>query len=516
MTRKATLIVAMVLLGGRVVCRPGLGITPYDDVMVQQAVQQIQQENYDEAIALLTQAWEKGTHTPEKAFLLGQTYRLMLNYPKAREYLEEALRLKPNFPQAQLMLADTLLAIDKPKEALPVLQKLEASGYEPGQTAYLLGMALVKEGKYSEALEYFRKAQQDPKMAQEAAFQASLALAALNRLKEARATMEKVITLGPQTQTADFAQRYMGLLEKRLEELRPFHLGATVGVDYDSNVTLQTGGASAAATSAGQGSLTYTQTATAEYNFFAGQPINVLTQYAYYQNFHMRIPSFDLLSHYVAVIPTNNFKSGRVRFTLIYKYADVGSDKYYTGYLMTPTLLYLVTPTVGLEVGARFNRQVYWTPVFLSQDERTGNVFGNSLGLYYFFKNQKGFLQARVSYEHDNTQGSNWDNSTYRLLVAALYPVTDRLKINAFVDMYLQPYDNVFFNGETVDNVAGAPLLPQPKRYDQVIIPGLQITYEMLKGLEFNVHYFFTRDASNVRLYSYSRHIVGCQLGYRY
>ncbi len=230
MSRKSISILAMVLLSALFFSRPGLGITPYDDVSVQQAVQNIQQENYDEAIALLTQAWEKGTRTPDKAFLLGQTYRLMLNYPKAKQYLEEALRLKPNYPQAQLMLADTLLAIDRPKEALPILEKLEASGYEPGQTAFLLGMVQVKEGKYSEALGHFRKAQEDPRVAQEAAFQASLALAALNRLKEARASMEKVIQLNPETQTADFAQRYMGLLEKRLQEIRPFHIGALHGV----------------------------------------------------------------------------------------------------------------------------------------------------------------------------------------------------------------------------------------------------------------------------------------------
>ena len=166
-----------------------LAVTPYDDVLVQQAAKNIQQENYDEALAQLTEAWQKGTHTPEKAFLFGQVYRLMLNYPKAKEYLEEALRLKPDFHPAQLMLADTFLAMDQPKEAGPLLQNLQASGFEPGQTAFLMGVAATKEGQYSEALDYFRKAEAEPKVAQEAKFQASLALAALNRVKEAKTTM---------------------------------------------------------------------------------------------------------------------------------------------------------------------------------------------------------------------------------------------------------------------------------------------------------------------------------------
>ena len=70
------------------------------------------------------------------------------------------------------------------------MQALEPTGYEPGQVAFLRGMAESKEGRYSVALDYFQKASQDPKVAQEAKFQASLALAALNRVKEARDSME--------------------------------------------------------------------------------------------------------------------------------------------------------------------------------------------------------------------------------------------------------------------------------------------------------------------------------------
>jgi len=154
---------ALILVGVLLASVPALGVSPYDDVLVQKAARDLQQENYDEALAELNEAWEKGSHTWEKAFLLGQTHRLRLNYPKAREYLEEALRLRPNLPRIQLMLADTLLALDKPKEALPLLQALEPTGFEPGQVALLRGMAEAKEGRFSLALDYFRRAEADPR-----------------------------------------------------------------------------------------------------------------------------------------------------------------------------------------------------------------------------------------------------------------------------------------------------------------------------------------------------------------
>ncbi len=495
---------------------PGQGAAPGDDALVQRAKQNLAQENYDEAVADLTQSWQQGPRTAEKAFLLGQAYRLMLNYPTAKEYLEEAVRLAPNDRGAQLSLADTLLALEQPKEAKAILLKLEASGYEPGKTAFLLGMVAIKENRYSEALEYFRKAQQDPKVAQEAMFQESLALAALNRVKEARKTLEGSIALNAQSQTSEFAQRYLGVLERRVEETRPFHFNVTAGFDYDSNVTLNPGGVSSATLVSGQGDAVFTQTAALEYNIHAAGPFSVLTQYAYFQNFHPRLSTFDVMSHYVGLVPTYGFKNSRLWVPISFNYADVQADKYYTGYLVAPTYLYLFNEHWGLEVGGRFNRLYYWNQIFFPQDDRSGKELGGNVGLYYFFKKQKGFLQARVSYDHYYTTGSNWDNSTYRLLLACLYPVTDKFRVNVFLDGYLQPYNNTFFNGVTFGNASGGVLVPQPQRNDQALIFGLQMLYEVYKGIDVNLHYYAIRDKSNIPLYNYNRQIVGLQLGYRY
>lgn len=514
--RSGALILTAVLCCLLFICHPTLGKTPYDDVLVEQAKKNIQQENYDEALADLTQAWEKGAHTLEKAFLLGQVHRLMLNYPKAKENLEQALELKPDFHPAQLMLADTLLSLDKTKEALPILKQLQAAGFEPGQTNFLLGIAASKEGQYREALDYFRKAQEDPKMAQEATFQASLALAALNRFAEAQKSMQQSITLNPQSQTADFAQRYMGIMAERAEQLRPFHIAVSAGYDFDSNVSVSPSEPGQVTTISGKGDSVFTQTLMTEYTLLPAGPFSIVSRYSYFQNFHPRVRGFDIMSHYVTLMPTYGFKNGRFWLPFGYNYLDLQSDKYYTGFLLTPTYLHLLTPRIGLEVGAKFNRQYYVSPVFIPQDDRSSKAYGGSLGLFYFFKKQKGFLQARISYEHNATTGSNWDSSTYRLLLAFLWPITEKFKYNIFLDLALQPFDHVFFNGATVGNIQGAPLLPQPKRYDEILILGMQGTYEFLKGLEFGVHWYFIRDNSNVALYDYNRHIVGCQIGYRY
>jgi len=516
MAWRTVVILGCLFLGLGLGTQASLAITPDDDVLVQQAVKNLQQENYDEALAQLTEAWGKGAHTPEKAFLFGQVYRLMLNYTKAKEYLQEALRLKPDFRPAQLMLADTLLALDQPKEARPILQNLEASGYESGQTAFLLGVAATKEGQYSEALDYFRRAEAEPKVAQEAKFQASLALAALNRPKDAKKAMEESIALNPQSQTADFAQRYMGVMSQRVSELRPFHITVSTGFDYDSNVTLAPGGGASVSTVSGKASAVFSQTALLEYTLLPAGPFSVLTQYSYFQNFHPAVQGYDIMNHFMGITPTYGFKNGRFWLPMNFTYMDLQSDKYYTGFLVSPTYLHLFNEHVGLEVGGKYNRQYYWTPVFFAQDDRSGKAWGGNVGLYYFFKKQQGFLQARAGILRNNTTGSNWDSTSYNLLLSALWPITDKFKYNIFLDLTNQPFDNTFYNGQTIGNILGAPLISNPKRLDQILMLGMQATYELVKGLEVGIHWYYIRDNSNISLYNYHRYIAGGQLAYRY
>jgi tetratricopeptide (TPR) repeat protein len=489
---------------------PGVaqGVTPDDAALVQEARRQIDRENYDEALEALNEAWQKGSHTPEKAYYLGKVYRLQLEYQKAREYLAEAVRLKPDYHEARLVLADTLLGLEQWDPAQEQLRQLEAAGYEPGRTALLLGQAAARRGEKEKAVEYLRRAEQDPGVAQEAKFQLSLVLATQSRFREAHKTMQEAIAAAPSTPTADIGQRYLSALERRAQEYRPFRFTVTTGWDYDSNVTLQPGDPGAAQQVSGKGDAVYTHTGVMEYTLGAGRPWSLLTQYAFYQNFHPRLTKFDMVSHTAGLSPIYSWEKGRLFLPFNFNFTDVENDKYYTAYYFTPTYLHMLTPKVGLELGGRASRQYYWFPIALPEDDRSGRTLGTSLGLYYFFKNQEGYLLARGVYEHTFASGNNWSNNSYRLFLAALYPVTSRLKASLFLDLILQPYTNNFIGSPQF--LSGSP------RHDQILIFGAQATYAIYKGLEANIHYYFIRDNSNVALYDYDRHLFGAQLGYRY
>jgi tetratricopeptide (TPR) repeat protein len=496
-------LLGLLLLGALFFPGSAWGVTPYDDVLVKQGLQQLEQENYDEALEALTQAWEKGAHTPEKAFYIARVYRARLEYPKAQKFLEEALRLKPDYHEARLLLADTLVALEQYNPALEQLKKLEEAGYEPGNTAMLQGMVAVKQKQPSKALDYFRIAERDPKLAQDAKLQIGIILAGQNRVAEAQKVIKESVSIAPSTPTGEIGQRYVNMFDRLYKDYRPFRFLLTTGWDYDSNVTLSSGGTTQVS---GRSDAVYTQTATLEYTFGLGNPWSLLVQYLYFQNFHPKITSYDMMNQTVGVAPIYTTENGRLFLPANYYYTDVASSKYYTAYFFTPTYLYLLSPKVGLETGMQFARKYYWNATNFPQDDRSAHNLGTSLGLYYFLKEREGYLLARFIFERDFAFGQNWVNNTFRLFLAALYPVTTRFKVSAFLDLGLQPYDYRFYNGATF----------QDPRNDKILILGLSGTYNIYKGLEFNAHYYFVRDASNVALYDYHRHIVGAQLGYRY
>lgn len=501
-------ILLVVLWGGLAVPHAALAASPADAAVVGQALQELNQENYEEALDLLTRAWREGVKTPEAAFLLGRTYRYLLNYQEAAQYLEKAVRLKPGFREAQLLLADTLIGLDRPAQARPILLELDAAGFEPGHTALILGTAYYKEKNYAQAVHYFRKAQQDPKLAQDAKFQESMALAAQNRLKEAKKTMQEAISLNPQSSTAGFAQGYAAVLDRRLKSYQRFRFNLYAGFDYDSNVSLEPGDTTSAAFVSGKDDIFWSLAAALEYNVMPPGPFALWGFYGYYQNFHRRLTEFDLFSNTVGVVPAYTWANSRLWVPFAFNYSDVGYSKYSTSYVLSPTYLYLLSPEVGVEVGVRLARRYYWFPSPFPQDDRSGRWLSGSMALYYFFKNQKGYLQGRFTYERDWTGGTNWDSNVYRFTLSALYPVTKGLKIKGSADFIVQPYDNIWFDGNRLAN--------HPKRDDLIFIGGVEVTQTIYKGLEINAHYYYIRDDSNIPLYNYYRHIVGVQLGYRY
>ncbi len=501
----------LLLVSGMLLCllaaMPAGAQTPYDDILVAQGLRHLQAENVDEALVDLLTAWEKGTKTAEKAYYLGIAYFRLTQYDRAVDFMTRAVELDPTFQEARLQLAAIHLALDRPGEAQPLLEELAAAGYKPTHTAMLLGQVALRQKRYDAAAGYFREAAADPMLAQQAKLQEGLALSYLDRHTEARWALEQAISLNPTSREAGFAQRYVDALRRRQQEVQHWHLRVGVSFDYDSNVSISPGDPAAAKIiPTGKGDVVFTQLGNIEYDFFPTKPYSLVASYNLFMTWHHRLTLYDVISHTFGLTPSYRLAQGTFWLPFRYNYTDLDSNKYWTAFTLTPTYLHMVKPNLGLETGLKLARNYYWWLQPFPEENRSSRNLGGNLGMYYFFKRQQGFIQARFSYEYNQAAGNNWTSSMYSLLFNVLYPVTETLRLNPSVELISQPFDHRWFDG----------LEYQAKRRDKIMVAGLQVLYRIYKGFDLNLHYYYVRDDSNLPLYDYDRHITGLLIEYRY
>jgi hypothetical protein len=191
-----------------------------------------------------------------------------------------------------------------------------------------------------------------------------------------------------------------------------------------------------------------------------------------------------------------------------YNFTDVQSDKYSTNFDLSPTVFHRYSQEIGIETSLTLARYYAWTPIAIPEYDRSGRQIGPVLGFYYFYK-PGGYIQARVRYDYFAAGGRNNDGSRVHFLLNGVYPLPahPRFTLNMFVDLGLEPYDHHYFDGTRTWF---------PRRHDTIFNFGSILTYSIYKTLTINVHYYLTRQASNIPTYDYVRHVVGGQLRFTY
>lgn len=285
------------------------------------------------------------------------------------------------------------------------------------------------------------------------------------------------------------------------------YLYATTGWDYNSNPPQKPSNA-AGAVIAGHGGAAYNQNAKMGVRVNPQGPFDIQAMYEYYQVFNMTRPNtlYDSLMHTFTLRPSYLIGSTQISAPFFYNYTDVGSSKYSNSYVLQPTIFRRFTQEWGGELAMNLSRLYVSTPVSINEYNRSGRAIGFLAGLYYFFDSNKGYIQARFGYDNFNAVGSNDDGSKILMMLNASYQPHPRIKLNPFISLGIEPYNNRYTDGITT----------QSARNDTILNIGAIATFNVYKWIDFNVHYYFTKDWSNVNLYAYDRHMVGGLLSFTY
>ncbi len=466
-------------------------------------IRQYQADNYEEAVELLKKAREKAPKSTEAAFWLGMAYKQQSAFPEAVPHLTDAVTLIPPIKEAIVELIDVLYRVDRVAEAQKWIAVAERDNIYPAKTAFLKGMVLVKEGKYTESIASFEKSKRlDASYTQSADFQIGLAYMMDRKYKQAGERFRAAITQDPVSDLASFARRYQDLVEDRSWAERSVRLTLNVLGQYDTNM-LQEPYAHPDIPDAGdQQSLA--MLSTARVDFVPVLPGKWLFNagYAVSSNIHEKnVHTHDVLVNNFSLAPGYNF--GRFAVNLSVNYAHIlkrnpSYEPYSENFSAGPLVRIPLTEEQNhiLELyGGYVKKNFFSVPIDPNENQRATGLDSYLSWMWLF--NNGAILNLKYGFLTENADGKNWSNQGQRFTVNSIIPLPWRLKLQLGGEFFLQDYTNESsisaFNKET--------------RRDKTYTGLAGLTWDLNKNLSLLLQYTGIRASSNIFIYDFDRSI---------
>lgn len=477
---------------------------------LQEGIVQYRKGNFEEALPIFLEARKQDPRNPGAAFFLGLTYKQLANYEKAAEHLRDAVTLTPRIREALVELIDVLYQLPQEKnleEAGRWVEVARKEGIFPAKVAFLDGLIHQKQRKYREACALFEEAKAlDPGLAQSADFQIGICYVRDRDLKQAKERFHASIQYAPQSDLAGFARQYLDLVEKRIEQERPFRATLGLFAGYDTNVVLKPIESEVAPDVTDEGSLFYSPQVRLDYIPQFKSPFLFNAQYAFNGNFHRKhATTHDSIGNSFYVAPGYNFGRYALNLAVSYNHVLVRVPSYeqYLDYLSAgPLFRMLILDNHMLELFAGYDHKEYAQPPLIPDEDRDSKGMRASASWIHSYR-PGGFINLRYEYGRENTDGANWENDSHRFTLNTAYPLMDRLKLQVGAQLFLQDFDNT----HTIFRV---------NRKDETYQASMGLIWEMLRNTNLIVQYTWIRADSNVSIYDYERNLYTAGVEYRF
>ncbi|MFH1754058.1 MAG: tetratricopeptide repeat protein [Candidatus Omnitrophota bacterium] len=472
----------------------------------EQGIWHFKHENYEEALAFLIKAREEDPDSSLAAYYLGVTYKRMQDYKSARPHLEAAVSQKPKVKGALIELIDLLYRLGEIEEAKKWIAVAEEEGIRPAQTAFLKGLALLKEGDDIDgavaSLSNARKL--DDSLEQVVKYETGVARLRSKKLKDAKKLFESMSKDDPSSDLALFATEYTRVINNRLEQTKPLKLTFGTFYQYDDNVTLRPGGDSLASSVTDDADNRIVYAGSAEYNLRVNDNLGARFGYAFYYGDQLALSSFDVLSHIYAIQPA--FYLDKIAFTFPLSLTHLRvDDRDYLNTINLGTLNnFMINPNQMIQGGFTYkNKDFKWDP-FVPQENRDSNEYLWQLAYYHFTtKDKKGFITLRHQMNIDDTVGRNWEYFGNETTLSAVIPLHEKAALTTSGRFFLQDFlkSNSLFGKE---------------RLDTVFTLSSMLSIEVFKHAELQIQYTYVNNGSNIDLYEYERNVysAGMQVSF--
>lgn len=422
----------------------------------------------------------------------------------------------PGHFDAQLELGSLLSARGRYAEAMEPLER--AIGLDPGSgTAHLLlGVVFEEVGRFAESEQQFVEAAVlEPALRAESLLLRGTAQLEHGDPRTGMRLLEEAIEADPLGDVADAARVLLGTAARR--ERPRLAVEAYAGLDYDSNVTLDSGSTPAVSTDQSDGAVVVGAAITGD--LLRGDDYRVDLVARYHERDYFELIDFDQRTILGALNGQWRFGSRvAARLGVLGSYVMLGEASYLAQAIARPEIVVWLGERAGvLQIGAHVEGDFYSDDPPISSLERDAITFGGSLAQTLPVPWLRGG-QASFAFAYDRVQTDastdalgfegDYDRNVYAFDLAAGMELPFEVMLSAQVGVAGEVYDNANLTdylAQIVSTGTGAPR----SRSDLVLETGIGFLRPITEHLDVEVRWRYQQRFSNTEIFDYDRNIVG-------
>lgn len=484
--------------------------------IIKKGIAEYKQENYEESVAILERARAAEPNSSLAAFFLGMAYKQVMDFEKALVHFNDAVTLTPRIKEALPELISILYKQDNIEEAKKWIAVAEKDSIMPPQIAFLKGLVLQKENKFTDSVVEFEKAKDlDPSLKQAAEFQIALSYVKARKLSHAKERFQAAVIANPDSDLAAYARRYQDLVEERIFVERPLRFTLGLFGQYDSNVVLSPDDSVFSAGITNEYSTVLMPSFRVDYVPVLEGSKLFSAQYSFVSNYHEHnSTTHDMTANTISLTPGYSFGRSALNFNLSYSHFLLHGSRYMENLSYGPLYRYLLNDTNIFEVFAGYGIKNYFQDITPPDFENDRDCEGiNAYLSWVWLLSRNAFFNLKYEFIDENADGLRYENNGHRLSANAIIPLLTNLKLQLSASYYRQQYR---YRLNYPEFIAGALVYVPKERRDKNLSSTIGLTWEVNRNVNVIVQYSRTRNDSNDETSEYTRHLYTAGVEFKF
>jgi tetratricopeptide (TPR) repeat protein len=493
------------------------------DVYVAQAIIDIDEKRYDEALENLKKALEVEPDHIEALYYTGVVYAAQRRPAEAVPFLEKARAKSPTDPAIAFQLGLAFFAQQQYERVQPLFEEVFKTDPELDGLGYYTGFLRYRNKDYRGALAAFRAGRStDVEVQQLTRFYTGLALGVLGLPAQAAAEVEQALRLAPGTPLVGPAERLRDTIVAARQAERRLSAEVRVGVTYDDNVDVRPNRNNrepqvAELRTHRHESFGELFGARADYIWWKGEDWESTVGYSFFTTYNNDIPKFNVISHLASLGVSRKLALGPLPAlaSALYAWDTLALDEkeFLTRNTFTVSLGIVEGEMNLTQAFGRFQNKDFaktTEPRQVRQEERDANNW--MVGFLHFvrFAQDKHFVKAGWQLDYDDTGGANYEYVGNRFSVGGQYTLPwQAIRLKYDLDVHVRAYTNA--------NSLFPTYAPGTKsRRDEEITNVIRAELPLPRSLTLAAEYQTTRTRSNLEVFDFSRNVVSLVLSWSY